>query len=99
MRTQPQYYKVITKGIFKYSYDAGHIKHPIRYGKSFDKPKASIIRKNRQATELANGKRLFAVSEIRSLLDACEDPLQAMICLGINGGFGSTGLSYTAEYS
>ena len=80
----------IIKGIFKYSYEVGYIKHPIRYGKSFDKPKASIIRKNRQATELANGKRLFAVSEMRSLLDACGNPLRAMILLGINGGFGNT---------
>lgn len=72
--------------VFKYSYDAGLIDRPIRYGSSFNKPSRKTLRKARAA----NGKRMFEADELRSILATAPQPLRAMILLGINCGFGQT---------
>jgi len=80
----------VVRGIFRYAYESDLIDKPIKYGKSFEKPSATLMRKSRQAAESKNGKRLFKPAEILSLLNASDVPLRAMILLGINGGFGNT---------
>ena len=84
----------VIRGMLKYAYEMNLIEHPIRYGKAFDRPSATLMRKSRRAAVLANGKRLFDAREVRSLIDNAQDPLRAQILLGINGGFGNTDCAY-----
>jgi integrase len=70
---------------FKFAFDAGLIDRPVRVGPTFKKPSARIMRAHRQK----NGPRMFEAAELRTILDAAPQPLQAMILLGINCGFGN----------
>ncbi len=79
----------IIRSMFKYAYDCDLVSKPVRYGKAFDRPSATLKRKSRKAAELENGKRLFKASEIITLFDAANTSLRAMIRLGINCGFGN----------
>ena len=72
--------------VFKYGYDAGLIDKPVRYGPSFKRPSKKVLRIARNA----NGSRMFEAEEMRSILEAVSQPLQAMVLLGINCGFGQT---------
>ncbi|MEX2310303.1 MAG: site-specific integrase [Pirellulales bacterium] len=74
-----------TRVVCKYALDAGLIDKPIRFGPTFKKPATRIMRAHRQQ----NGKRMFEAAEIRTLLDDADQPLKAMILLGINCGFGN----------
>jgi integrase len=76
--------------MLKYAYEMNLIDIPIKYGKAFEQPSSTLKRKSRRATELANGKRMFEVREVRSLIEKAKRPLRALILLGINGGFGNT---------
>jgi integrase len=80
----------VARGMFKHAYEVDLIDKPIKYGKAFNRPSATLKRKSRKAAELENGKRLFGVAEIRTILDEAPTPLRAMILLGINGGLGNT---------
>ncbi len=72
--------------ICNYGYDEELIDRPIKYGKkSFRKPPKRVIRQAR----LANGPRMFLPGEIRTLLDAAQQPLRSMILLAINAGLGN----------
>ena len=71
--------------LFKYAYDAGIIDAPIRFGPSFRKPSRKTIREARQR----KGPRMFEADQIRAMLIEAEQPLHAMILLGINCGFGN----------
>jgi integrase len=75
-----------TRAIFKYGYDAGLIDRPIRYGPGFKRPSKKTLRKAR----LAKGARMFEAAELRKIIRAAGIPLQAMVLLGINCGFGNT---------
>lgn len=75
----------LTRTLFKYAYDAGLIDKPIRFGPTFKKPAARILRAHRQK----GGQRMFEAAEIRTLLDRADQPLRAMILLGVNCGFGN----------
>jgi len=79
----------VVRGMFKYAYEVDLIDRPIKYGKAFERPSASLRRKSRMAAQAENGKRLFTPTQIRALLKAAESPLRPMILLGINGGFGN----------
>ena len=72
--------------IFKYGFDAGLIDKPVRFGPTFKKPATRIMRAHRQK----NGARMFEAAELRTIIDAADQPLKAMIMLGINCGFGNT---------
>ena len=71
--------------VFKYGYEAGLIDKPIRFGPTFKRPAARIMRAHRQK----NGPRLFEVADLRTIVDKADQPLRAMILLGINCGFGN----------
>jgi hypothetical protein len=68
--------------VFKYGYDSGLIDNPVRYGPSFKKPPARIMRNNRK-------NKMLMAEECRALIDAAPVPVKAMILLGINAGFGN----------
>jgi integrase len=80
----------VVRSMLKYAYEMNLIDIPIKYGKAFEQPSSTLKRKSRRATELANGKRMFEVREVRSLIEKAKRPLRALILLGINGGFGNT---------
>jgi integrase len=70
---------------FKYAYDAGLIDRPVRFGPTFKRPAKRILRAVRQQ----RGSRMFEARQLRRLLKAAPNPLQAMILLGVNCGFGN----------
>jgi len=74
-----------TRVVCKYALDAGLIDKPIRVGPTFKKPATRIMRAHRQQ----NGNRMFEAAELRSIIDTADQPLKAMILLGINCGFGN----------
>ncbi len=76
--------------VFKYAYDAGLIDRPIRYGPTFKRPSKKTLRLERNRKQRENGKRMFDATEQRTIIDAAEQPLKAMILLGINCGFGNS---------
>jgi len=71
--------------VFKYGYEAGLIEKPVRFGPSFKKPSASVLRRHKAQT----GERMLEADEVRKCLDAAPVPLKAMLCLGVNCGFGN----------
>lgn len=71
--------------LFKYGFEAGLLKTPVRFGPQFKKPSRRIMRKQRADA----GPRLFTADEIRRLLAAASPKVKAMILLGINAGFGN----------
>ncbi len=70
---------------FKYAYDAGLIDKPVRFGPMFKRPSKRILRAERHK----RGPRMFEARHLRRLLKAADQPLKAMILLGINCGFGN----------
>jgi integrase len=87
-----------TKSIFKYGYDTGVLKQPVRYGPEFVKPDKAVLRRHRAKMPT----KMFEAEEVRALIDGAlvvgengpelvrPDPtLRAMILLGVNLGFGN----------
>jgi integrase len=72
------------RSIFKYACDAGLIERPVRFGPGFDRP----TKKDLRLHKAAQGPKLFAAEEVRKLLGAADQPMRAMLLLGINCGFG-----------
>lgn len=72
--------------IFKFGYDCGLIDQPIRFGPTFKRPAKRVLRAERQR----KGPRLLEPRQLRRLLKAADQPLYAMILLGLNCGFGNT---------
>ena len=81
----------VVKGVFKYAYDMDLLEQPVRFGRGFDMPSATQVRKAKQRAEQENGRRLFTREEVLRILDEpCEPCLRAAILLAINGGFGNS---------
>jgi len=78
-----------TRSIFKFSYEAGLLDRPLRFGPQFKRPQAKVIRAHRHA----GGLRMFEADEIHALLNAAGVQMRAMILLAINGGLGNSDLS------
>lgn len=74
--------------VFRYGHENGLLDKPIRFGSSFNKPSAKVLRVNRAA----NGPRLFTQAQIHKLLKAASPNLKAMVLLGLNAGLGNTDL-------
>ncbi|MDA0832346.1 MAG: tyrosine-type recombinase/integrase [Planctomycetota bacterium] len=79
--------------VFKYGFDAGLIETPVRFGQDFKKPSRKTLRIHRNEKKLAHGSRMFDAAELRTILDATDQPLRAMILLAANCGFGQSDLS------
>src|SRR5262249_46429324 len=59
--------------LFKYAYESGLVDAPVRFGPTFKKPSAAVLRKHR----VANGERMFEAEELRSLIDGAGVPVRA----------------------
>ncbi|MDV6033978.1 MAG: hypothetical protein F9B45_28580 [Phycisphaera sp. RhM] len=75
----------LTRGIFKWGYDNGHIDRIPRYGENFSKPKKRV----RNAEQRAKAKKEFTGAEVYALLHEADPQFYAMILLGLNVGFGN----------
>jgi len=73
------------RSVFKYGYEQYLIDKPVRYGQTFKRPSATVLRKDRNK----KGPRMFEAEQIRDMLDATSRSIKAMILLGINCGFGN----------
>jgi integrase len=73
------------RGVLKFAYDEALIDRPARFG-AFRKPLKKTLRLQRAAA----GLREFSQAEVRAMIDSADSPLDAMILLGINCGFGNT---------
>ena len=71
--------------LFKYAYDAALIDKPMRFGPTFKRPAKRILRAERQK----KGLMMFEARHLRRILKATDQPLRAMILLGVNCGFGN----------
>jgi integrase len=74
------------RSIFKYGYDSGLIDKPVRFGPSFKRPSARVMRAHRQK----QGPRMFEADELRRLIDTASVPLKAMLLLAANCGYGNS---------
>lgn len=77
------------RSVFKFGFDDGLIDRPVRFGQAFRKPSRKTVRQQRQK----NGKRMFAADELRTIISNANQPLRAMVLLGINCAFGQTDVS------
>jgi integrase len=77
------------RSVFKFGYDSGLIDRPVRFGPTFKKPSRKVMRLNR----VKNGPRMFEADELRQIIDTAGIPLQAMIYLAINCGFGNADIA------
>lgn len=77
--------------IFKWAFDQGKIDVPIRYGQSFNKPKAKAVRQSRAD----NGPKMFERDELKSILDSLKanPQLRAIVLLAVNAGYGQGDVS------
>ena len=74
-----------TKSTFDEEYDEEYIEKQIRFGSTFRKPLAMVMRKHRNGQP----KKLFKASDLCLLVSNASPQLAAMILLGINVGFGN----------
>jgi integrase len=73
------------RSVLKYALDNDLVDRPVRYGQGFKAPSKKTIRLHKAK----QGAKLFTADEIRRLLKVANRPMQAMILLGINCGFGN----------
>jgi integrase len=76
----------IVRSVFKYSYEAGLIDRPLRFGPDFARPSRKVLRRERAS----KGPRMFEAEEIRRILEAAGPQLRAMVLLGVNCGYGNS---------
>ena len=74
------------RSVFKHAFDAGLIPTPVRFGPGFKGPTKKTIRLHRAK----QGTKVFTAGEVRRILDAAGTTMKAMVCLGINCGFGNS---------
>jgi hypothetical protein len=70
---------------FNYALDSGMIEKPVKFGPHLKRPAKRILRAERQK----KGPRAFQARHLRRMLKAADQPLKAMILLGITCGFGN----------
>ena len=72
--------------LFKFTYDAGLIDKPLRFGPTFKRPAKKIMRRERSK----KGKKLLTAEQVNALLEAASVHMRAMILLAVNCGLGNT---------
>ncbi len=72
--------------LFRYADAAAIVDSQVRLGPTFREPSKRVLRQARNAA----GSRMLEADELRRVLAAATQPLQSMILLGINGGFGNS---------
>ena len=73
------------KSFFKHAADNELIDKPVKYGPEFRKPDKSVLRKNRAKQP----KKMIEAAELRTIINAADPALKAMILLGLNAGLGN----------
>ncbi|MCH7989180.1 MAG: hypothetical protein IID46_08520, partial [Planctomycetes bacterium] len=74
----------VIRMLFKFGYDAELLDRQIRFGPNFKEPsKKTKLRERRK-----KGRKDFNADELRRIISEANQPLRAMIFLGINCGFG-----------
>jgi integrase len=73
------------RSILKFAYEEGIIATPVRFGTAFKKPSAKVLR----VEHARHGARDLPAESIRTLIDAADVHLKAMILLGVNAGYGN----------
>lgn len=71
--------------LFRYGYEAEHLREPVRFGPAFKKPDRATMRKHRAE----RGPKLFASAECRKILDSASKCMKAFVLLALNGGMGN----------
>jgi integrase len=79
--------------VFKYAHDNRLIEQQANYGQSLNRPSAKHLRHARNEA----GLRMFEADEVRSILDAADPIIRAMVMLGINCGFGNTDVATLSQ--
>lgn len=74
-----------TRVIFKFAHDQGLIDQPVKYGQTFKKPSAKVLRVNRATRD-----KTLTSEQIRQLIGEASPQLKGMILLGINAGLGNS---------
>jgi integrase len=74
-----------TRMLFKFCWDNRLIPAPVDFGTEFKKPTQKALRRQRNE----NGEKLLEADQVRALVAAADQPLKAMILLGINCGYGN----------
>lgn len=77
------------RSVFKFALESGLIEKPILFGPDFKPVTRKVLRQSRAR----NGLRMFEAADLRSLLDAANQPMRAMIWLAINCGFGNSDIA------
>lgn len=83
------------RSMFKHAYESELIDVPMRFGPDFKKPPRRSIRKVRQS----KAPRMFEAEDLRTIIDAADIPLRAMVLLGINCGWGQTDVADLPQVS
>ena len=70
--------------VFNWALDNELTDKPVRFGTSFKRPSAKVLRKARAD----GGSRMIEAHELRKIVEAAKQPIKAMILLGANCGYG-----------
>jgi integrase len=77
------------RSICKFAFDQGHIAKPLKFGTSFRPAPQWQLDKLRDDNALEHGDRAFQRDDLLATIAAADQPLKAMILLGVNAGFGN----------
>jgi integrase len=72
--------------VFNFGLKNGLLAKPMIYGEGFKRPSKKTLRKHRAE----QGPKMFEAEEIRRMLGAATQPLESMLLLAINCGFGNS---------
>ncbi len=72
--------------IFKWGYESEHLEQAVRFGPGFAKPSRRAVRLQRAA----GGSKLVESMDCRKLIAMAKPPLDAMVLLALNCGFGQS---------
>ncbi|SFJ33496.1 tyrosine-type recombinase/integrase [Planctomicrobium piriforme] len=74
------------RSVFKYAADYRLIERPVHFGNEFVKPKMAVVRRHKRTSGRT---KVLEANELRQLIAAADQPLKAMILLGLNCGYGN----------
>lgn len=79
--------------VFRFAHESRLIDKPVDFANCFSLPPAKANRKQRWDKQQQDGYRMFDQEDVCSLLEVLENPMRAMVLLGLNCAFGNTDCS------
>jgi len=79
----------VARLVFKWAYESDVIERMPKFGPDFRCASQRAVRDQKARM----GEKMFTAAEIRSLLEAADPALKAMILLGVNGGMGNNDIA------